>query len=188
VETVGPPLAHTEIKIIDPETQCVQPIGELGEICCRGFQVMKGYYNNPTETAQTIDEDHWLHTGDLGFMDENGYCRITSRIKDMIIRGGENIYPREIEEFLYTLPNIMDAYIFGVPDKKYGEEIAAWIRLKEGTNSTPEEIREFCKGKIAHHKIPKYIKFVEEFPMTVTGKIQKFKMREKAARELGLTQ
>jgi fatty-acyl-CoA synthase len=188
VETVGPPLAHTEIKIIDPDTGQVQPIGELGELCCRGFQVMKGYYNNPTETARTIDEHHWLHTGDLGFMDENGYCRITSRIKDMIIRGGENIYPREIEEFLYTHPKIVDAYVFGVPDKKYGEEIAAWIRLKEGTTSTPEEIIAFCKGKIAHQKIPKYVKFVEEFPMTVTGKIQKFKMREKAAQELGLTQ
>jgi len=187
VKTVGPPLAHTEIKIIDPQTHQVQPVGEVGELCCRGFQVMKGYYNNPTETAHTIDEDHWLHTGDLAIMDKQGYCRITSRIKDMIIRGGENIYPREIEEFLYTHPKIMDAYVFGVPDKKYGEEITAWIRLKEGAQSTPEEIKAFCTGKIAHQKIPRYIKFVQEFPMTVTGKIQKFKMREQATRELGLS-
>jgi fatty-acyl-CoA synthase len=186
VETVGPPLAHTEIKIIDPETGRVQPIGTVGELCCRGFQVMKGYYNKPTETAETIDGNNWLHTGDLAAMDENGYCRITSRIKDMIIRGGENIYPREIEEFLHTHPKVIDAYVFGVPDKKYGEEIAAWIQLKEGVKSTPEEIIEFCRGKIAHQKIPRYIKFVEEFPMTVTGKIQKFKMREMATTELGL--
>ena len=186
VETVGPPLAHTEIKIVNPDTGRVQPIGTVGELCCRGFQVMKGYYNKPTETAQTINRDNWLHTGDLALMDENGYCQITSRIKDMIIRGGENIYPREIEEFLHTHPKIIDAYVFGVPDKKYGEEIAAWIQLKEGVQSTPEEIIEFCRGKISHQKIPRYIKFVEEFPMTVTGKIQKFKMREMATSELGL--
>ncbi|MBU7031529.1 MAG: AMP-binding protein [Theionarchaea archaeon] len=186
VETVGPPLAHTEIKIVNPDTGRVQPIGTVGELCCRGFQVMKGYYNKPTETAQTIDRDNWLHTGDLAVMDEKGYCQITSRIKDMIIRGGENIYPREIEEFLHTHPKIIDAYVFGVPDKKYGEEIAAWIQLKEGVQSTPEEIMEFCRGKISHQKIPRYIKFVEEFPMTVTGKIQKFKMREMATSELGL--
>jgi len=186
VETVGPPLQHTEIKIIDTETDKVQPIGVVGELCVRGFQVMKGYYNKPKETYETIDENHWLHTGDLGIMDENGYCRITSRIKDMIIRGGENIYPREIEEFLLTHPLVKDAYVFGVPDRKYGEEIAAWIRLKENVDITPEKIREYCVGKISHQKIPRYIKFVEEYPMTVTGKIKKFKMREMATKELGL--
>ncbi|MGD2247457.1 MAG: AMP-binding protein [Candidatus Methanofastidiosia archaeon] len=183
VETVGPPLAHTEIKIINPETGAVQPVGKLGELCCRGFQVMKGYWNNPEETAKTID-NHWLHTGDLATMDEHGYCKIVSRIKDMIIRGGENIYPREIEEFLLTHPDIADAYVVGVPDKKYGEEIAAWIKPKE--DLTPEDITEYCKGKISHQKIPKYIKFVDEFPMTVTGKVKKFKIREMATKELGL--
>jgi fatty-acyl-CoA synthase len=186
VETVGPPLQHTEIKIIDTETGSVQPVGIPGELCCRGFQVMRGYYNKVKETAETIDENHWLHTGDLAVMDENGYCRITSRIKDMIIRGGENIYPREIEEFLYTHPLVRDAYVIGVPDKKYGEEIAAWIQLKKGAQTTPEEIQDYCKGKIAHQKIPRYIKFVDGFPMTVTGKIKKFEMRKTAVKELGL--
>jgi fatty-acyl-CoA synthase len=186
VETVGPPLCHTEIKIIDPETGKVQPVGVLGELCCRGFQVMKEYYRKPEETRETIDENHWLHTGDLATMDENGYCRIISRIKDMIIRGGENIYPREIEEFLLTHPLVNDAYVFGVPDRKYGEEIATWIRLKEHATITPEEIIEYCRGKIAHQKIPRYVEFVKEFPMTVTGKIKKFKMREMAVKELGL--
>jgi fatty-acyl-CoA synthase len=184
VQTVGPPLQHTEVKIVNPGTGMVQPTGIVGELCCRGFQVMRGYFNKPTETAETIDENLWLHTGDLGTMDENGYCRITSRIKDMIIRGGENIYPREIEEFLYTHPLVADAYVIGVPDEKYGEEIAAWIRLKEGANITAEEIQAFCRGKISHQKIPKYIKFVENYPMTVSGKIQKFKMREMAIKEL----
>jgi fatty-acyl-CoA synthase len=184
VETVGPPLAFTEIKIINPETGAVQPVGKLGELCCRGFQVMKGYWNNPEETAKTIDGNHWLHTGDLATMDEHGYCKIISRIKDMIIRGGENIYPREIEEFLLTHPDIADAYVVGVPDKKYGEEIAAWIKPKG--DITSEDITEYCKGKISHQKIPKYIKFVDEFPMTVTGKVKKFKIREMATKELGL--
>jgi fatty-acyl-CoA synthase len=186
VETVGPPIAHTEIKIIDTETGKVVPVGFPGELCCRGFQVMKGYYNKKDETAETIDENHWLHTGDMAIMDGYGYCRITSRIKDMIIRGGENIYPREIEEFLLTHPLVKEAYVFGVPDRKYGEEISAWIRLKENAVTTPDEIREFCVGKIAHQKIPKYVKFVEEFPMTVTGKIRKFQMREMAVKELEL--
>jgi fatty-acyl-CoA synthase len=188
VETVGPPIEHTEIKIVDTETGKVLPVGMPGELCCRGFQVMRGYYNNPEETDKTIDENHWLHTGDMAVMDVHGYCRITSRIKDMIIRGGENIYPREIEEFLYTHPSVKEVYVFGVPDKKYGEEIAAWIRLKENVSSTPDEIRDYCTGRIAHQKIPKYIKFVEEFPMTVTGKIRKFKMREMAVEELGLNE
>lgn len=186
VETVGPPIAHTEIKVIDTETGKVQPIGRPGEICVRGFQVMREYHNKPKETQETIDENNWLHTGDMGIMDENGYCKITSRIKEMIIRGGENIYPREIEEFLLTHPLVADVYVIGVPDKKYGEEIAAWIRLKEGAGATPEEIRDFCVGKISHQKIPKYVKFVDSFPMTVTGKIKKFKMREIAIKELKL--
>lgn len=186
VETVGPPLQHTEVKVVDAETGRVQPVGKLGELCCRGFQVMREYHDKPEETAETIDEGHWLHTGDLAIMDQNGYCRIVSRIKDMIIRGGENIYPREIEEFLLTHPQVEDAYVVGVPDRKYGEEIAAWIKLKEDAVVTPEEIREYCKGKISHQKIPRYIKLVDSFPMTVTGKIKKFKIRELAAEELGL--
>jgi fatty-acyl-CoA synthase len=185
IKTVGPPLQHTEIKIVDAAGK-VPPAGVVGELCCRGFQVMKGYYKNPKETAKTIDKDHWLHTGDLATMDENGYCSITSRMKDMIIRGGENIYPREVEEFLLQHPLIVDAYVVGVPDEKYGEEIAAWIRLKEGAHISPEDIRQFFKGKIAHQKIPKYITFVEKYPMTVSGKIQKFKIREMAIKELGL--
>lgn len=189
VETVGPPLSHTEIKIINPETGAVQPVGKLGELCCRGFQVMKEYWNNPEETEKAIDENHWLHTGDLATMDEHGYCKIVSRIKDMIIRGGENIYPREIEEFLLTHPDVADAYVVGVPDKKYGEEIAAWVKLRKGKEEgsiTPKDIKEYCKGKISHQKIPKHIKFVDEFPMTVTGKVKKFKIREMATKELGL--
>jgi fatty-acyl-CoA synthase len=186
VETVGPPLPHIEIKIIDPSTGRVVPVGIQGELCCRGYQVMREYYNKPKETSDTIDERGWLHTGDLATMDERGYCKITGRIKEMIIRGGENVYPREIEEFLYTNPKIKDVQVFGVPDKKYGEEIAAWIRLKDGNDVTAEEIKEFCRGKIAHYKIPKYVKFVSEYPMTITGKIQKFKMRERAIKELGL--
>ncbi len=178
METVGPPIPHTEVKIIDPATGKVVPVGIQGELCCRGYLLMRGYHNKPKETAETIDTRGWLHTGDLATMDENGYCRITGRIKDMILRGGENISPREIEEFLHTHPAIKDVYVFGVPDKKYGEEIAAWIQLKENKNTTPEEIHEFCVGKIAHQKIPKYIKFVESYPMTASGKIQKFKMRE----------
>lgn len=185
VETVGPPIQHTEIKIVDADGT-VQPIGVAGELCCRGFQVMKGYYHKIKETAETIDENHWLHTGDLAVMDEQGYCKIVSRIKDMIIRGGENIYPREIEEFLLTHPFITDAYVVGVPDKTYGEEIAAWVKVKEEADINPEDIRKYCKGKIAHQKIPKYVKFVNEFPMTVTGKIKKFKIREIATKELGL--
>jgi fatty-acyl-CoA synthase len=180
VETVGAPLPYTEIKIIDPSTGKTVPIGVQGEICCRGYSVMRGYYKKSAETAEAIDEKGWLHTGDLGVMDENGYCRITGRIKEMIIRGGENIYPREIEEVLHTHPMVKDVYVFGVPDRKYGEEIAAWIQLKEGDTAMPEEFQEFCVGKISHQKVPRYIKFVDSFPMTVTGKIQKFVMRETA--------
>jgi fatty-acyl-CoA synthase len=184
--TVGPPIPHTEVKIISPETGRTVPVGVQGELCCRGYQVMRGYYNNPQATADTIDEAKWIHTGDLALMKEDGTFKITGRIKNMIIRGGENIYPREIEEFLYTNGKIRDAQVFGVPDRKYGEEIAVWIQLHEGEESSEDEIREFCKGKIAHYKIPRYIKFVDEYPMTVTGKIQKFKMRDIAIGELGL--
>jgi len=185
-ETVGPPIPHTELKVVDPATGVTVPVGEQGEICARGYQIMRGYYNNEKATKEAIDEAGWLHTGDIGLMREDGAFKITGRIKDMIIRGGENIYPREIEEFLYTNPKIRDAQVIGVPDRKMGEEICVWIQLKEGEGATEEEIKEFCKGKIAHYKIPRYIKFVTEFPMTVTGKIQKFKMREISIKELGL--
>lgn len=184
--TVGPPIPHTEVKIISPETGLIVPIGEQGELCCRGYQVMRGYYNKPEATAETIDEAGWIHTGDLAVMKEDGTFKITGRIKNMIIRGGENVYPREIEEFLFTNEKIQDAQVIGVPDKKYGEEICVWIKLNEGEDSSEDEIRAFCKGKIAHYKIPRYVKFVEEFPMTVTGKIQKFKMRDLSIEELGL--
>ena len=184
--TVGPPLPHTEVKIVDPETGVIVPMGQEGELCCRGYQVMRGYYNNPEATEKVIDEARWIHTGDMATMDEDGYCKITGRIKDMIIRGGENISPREIEEFLYTHPKVSDAQVFGVASRKFGEEVAVWIKLKEGEKATPEEIQEFCRQQIAHYKVPKYVKFVDEFPMTVTGKIQKFKMREISVEELGL--
>ncbi len=147
---------------------------------------MRGYYNLPEATARAIDADGWLHTGDLATMDDNGYCKITGRLKDMIIRGGENIYPREIEEFLYSHPQVADVQVVGVPDLKYGEEVMAWIKLKEGQAASVEEIREFCRSRIAHYKIPRYVKFVDEFPMTVTGKIQKYKMRAVAIEDLGL--
>jgi fatty-acyl-CoA synthase len=184
--TVGPPLPHTEIKVVDPVTGRIVPIGEQGEICARGYQIMRGYYNNEKATREAIDEAGWLHTGDIGLMREDGAFKITGRIKDMIIRGGENIYPREIEEFLYTNPKVRDAQVIGVPDRRMGEEICVWIQLREGEVATEEEIKEFCKGKISHYKIPRYVKFVTEFPMTVTGKIQKYKMREISIRELGL--
>jgi len=186
VETVGKPLQHTEIKIIDPDTGRVVPFGCQGEICVRGFQVMRGYHNKPIETKIAVDENGWLHTGDLGALDEQGYCRITGRLKNMIIRGGENIYPREIEEYLHTHDDIVDVHVFGVPDKKYGEEIAAWIKIRKKSSVTEADIKNYCHGKISHQKIPRYIKFVDEFPMTVTGKIQKFRMKEVYTEELGL--
>jgi fatty-acyl-CoA synthase len=186
VQTVGKPLQHTEIKIIDPDTGKVVPIGKQGEICVRGFQIMKGYHNKPIETKISIDDSNWLHTGDLGTLDEQGYCRITGRLKNIIIRGGENIYPREIEEYLHTHTDIIDVNVFGVPDDKYGEEIAAWIKIKDQSKIKEEDIKNFCKGKISHQKIPRYIKFVDEFPMTVTGKIQNFRMKEIYTEELKL--
>ncbi|MGG3917894.1 AMP-binding protein [Parageobacillus thermoglucosidasius] len=187
VETVGRALPNVEVKIVDPSTNKEVPPGVQGELCTRGYHVMKGYYKNPGATKEVIDEDGWLHTGDLAVMDENGYCRITGRLKDMIIRGGENIYPREIEEFLYKHPKILDVQVVGVPDEKYGEEVMAWIILKEGQAATAEEIREFCRGKISRHKIPRYIEFTDSYPMTASGKIQKFKLREMAKQRLGLT-
>jgi len=186
VSTVGLVGPHLEIKIVDPATGKVVPVGQPGELCTRGYSVMLGYWNNPEATANAIDQARWMHTGDLATMDEEGYLNIVGRIKDMIIRGGENVYPREIEEFLYTHPKISDVQVIGVPDPKYGEEIMAWVQLKAGTSATTEEIREFCQGKIAHYKIPRYVKFVESFPMTVTGKIQKFVMRQQSIEELGL--
>ncbi len=186
VGTVGLIHPHLEIKIVDPASGQVVPVGQPGELCTRGYSVMLGYWNNPEATAQAIDRARWMHTGDLATMDAEGYINIVGRIKDMIIRGGENVYPREIEEFLYTHPKVSDVQVIGVPDARYGEEIMAWIKLKPGAEATPEEIRAFCQGKIAHYKIPRYIKFVDGFPMTVTGKIQKFVMREQSIQELGL--
>ncbi len=185
VSTVGQVLPHIEIKIVDAEGKAV-PRGETGEFCTRGYSVMKGYWNDEEKTREAIDEAGWMHTGDLATMDDEGYVNIVGRLKDMVIRGGENVYPREIEEFLYRHPKIQDVQVIGVPDAKYGEEICAWIKLHDGQGATPEEIREFCKGQIAHYKIPRYIEFVPEFPMTITGKIQKFVMREQTIGKLGL--
>jgi fatty-acyl-CoA synthase len=186
VATVGRALPDVEVKIVDIETGATLPPGKQGELCTRGYLVMKGYYKMPDETAKAIDADRWLHTGDLAIMDENGYCKITGRIKNMIIRGGENIYPREIEEFLYTHPKISDIQVYGVPDRKYGEQVMASIILKKGMEMTEDDVREFCNDKIANYKIPKYVRFVESYPMTASGKIQKFKMREMAIKELQL--
>ncbi|GFO63802.1 AMP-binding protein [Geomonas paludis] len=186
VATVGRVLPNVELKIVDIETGAELPPGKQGELCTRGYLVMKGYYKMPEETAKAIDADGWLHTGDLAVMDENGYCKITGRIKNMIIRGGENIYPREIEEFLYTHPKISDIQVYGVPDRKYGEQVMAAVVLKQGSEMTEEEVKEFCRGRIANYKIPKYVRFVDSYPMTASGKIQKFKLREMAIRELQL--
>jgi fatty-acyl-CoA synthase len=184
--TVGQVMPHTEIKIIDPDTGRTVPRGQPGEFLARGYAVMRGYWNDPERTAEAIDAQRWMHTGDLATMDEQGYIRIVGRIKDMIIRGGENIYPREIEEFLYTHPQIADVQVIGVPDERYGEELMAWVISRPGVTLSEDEVRDFCRGQIAHYKIPRYVKFVESFPMTVTGKVQKFKMRETAIEELGL--
>ena len=186
VTTVGQVLPHVEAKIVDPETGATVERGQEGEYCTRGFHVMNGYWNDPDKTAEAIDSDGWMHSGDLAVMDDDGYVNIVGRIKDMIIRGGENIYPREIEEFLYTHPAIADAQVIGVPDVKYGEEIMAWVQLAEGQQATEDDIKDFCKGKIAHFKVPRYISFVNDFPMTVTGKIRKAEMREKSIADLGL--
>lgn len=185
-ESVGVVHPHVEIRVCDPATGETIPRGETGEFCTRGYSVMQGYWNDPDKTAAAIDDDGWMHTGDLAVMADDGYVNIVGRIKDMVIRGGENIYPREIEEFLYTHPDIEDAQAIGVPDEKYGEELMVWVKPKAGTEVDVDEIREFCRGKIAHYKIPRYVKIVDDFPMTVTGKIRKVEMREKSIAELGL--
>ncbi len=180
VSTVGTAMEHIEVKIVDPETGEIVPPDVQGEICCRGYNVMKGYYKMPEMTAKAIDEDGWLHSGDLATVDEDGYYKITGRIKDMIIRGGENIYPREIEEFLYTIDGIKDAQVVGIPDEKYGEIVGAFVILKEGAELSPEDIRDYSLQKIARYKVPKHIFIVEEYPLTASGKVQKFKLRDKA--------
>jgi fatty-acyl-CoA synthase len=184
--TVGQVMPHAEIKIVDPSTGRIQPRGEPGEFLARGYMVMRGYWEDPERTDDAIDSGRWMHTGDLATMDEHGYVRIVGRIKDMIIRGGENVYPREIEEFLYTHPAVADVQVVGVPDERYGEELMAWVILRPDQALTEDELREYCRGQIAHFKIPRYLKFVDSFPMTVTGKVQKYKMRETAIEELGL--
>jgi len=188
VSTVGRVLPHLESKIVDPDTGLTVPRGTPGELCTRGYSVMLGYWGEPEKTAEAIDAGRWMHTGDLGVMDEEGYLNITGRIKDMVIRGGENIYPREIEEFLYTHPDVLDAQVIGVPDVKYGEELCAWIRMRPGAEPlTADAVREFATGKLARYKIPRYVSIVEEFPMTVTGKVRKVEMRAQSVELLGLT-
>ena len=187
VSTIGTVHPHVECKIVDPQTGQIVSRGQRGELCARGYLVMLGYWNDAKATTDAMDGARWMHTGDLAIMREDGYVNIVGRLKDMIIRGGENIYPREIEEFLYTHPKISDIQVIGVPDKKYGEEVCAWIRLREGQHATEDEIRDYCRGKIATYKIPRFIRFTTEFPMTVTGKIQKFRMREQMVKELGLS-
>jgi fatty-acyl-CoA synthase len=186
VSTVGRVMPHLECKIIDPSTGAVVPRDTPGELCTRGYSVMLGYWNNAEATATAIDPARWMHTGDLATMDAGSYVNIVGRIKDMIIRGGENVYPREIEEFLYTHPAIADVQVIGLPSRAYGEEIMAWVKLKPDAEATEAEIQNFCRGRISHYKIPRYVKFVDNFPMTVTGKIQKFLMRKQAIEELGL--
>jgi fatty-acyl-CoA synthase len=187
VSTVGRVHPHVEIKIVDADGNTV-PRGATGEFCTRGYSVMRGYWGDIAKTAEAVDAEGWMHTGDLATMDEDGYCNIVGRIKDMVIRGGENVYPREIEEFLYRHPKIKDVQVVGVPDQKYGEELCAWIIPREGENVTEQDVRDFCKGQIAHYKTPRYIRFVDAFPMTVTGKIQKFLIREQMKEELGLAE
>jgi fatty-acyl-CoA synthase len=185
VSTVGHVHPHLEVKIVD-EVGRVAPRGATGELCTRGYSVMLGYWDDPERTAEALDAHGWMHTGDLATLDADGCGNIVGRIKDMVIRGGENVYPREVEEFLYRHPAIQDVQVIGVPDPKYGEELCAWIVLKPGAALTPEEVREFCQGQIAHYKIPRHIRFVEGFPTTVTGKVQKFAMREAMIAELNL--
>jgi len=188
VATVGRAGPHIEVKVIDPATGRAVPRGTPGELCTRGYSVMLGYWRQPDKTAEVIDAARWMHTGDLAVMDDDGYLSITGRIKDMVIRGGENIYPREVEEFLYTHPDILDAQVIGVPDAKYGEELMAWVRMRPGaTPLTAEALREFCLGKLAHYKIPRYVYITDEFPMTVTGKVRKVEMRERSTEILNLS-
>jgi fatty-acyl-CoA synthase len=184
--TVGRVHPHVTVKVIDPTTGETVSRGETGELCTAGYGVMLGYWNDPAKTAEAIDADGFMHTGDLAVMDADGYLSVVGRSKDMVIRGGENIYPREVEEFLYTHPDIVDAQVIGVPDVKYGEQLCAWVRLRDGATLTTEELRAYCQGRLAHYKIPAYLRVTDEFPMTVTGKVQKFKMRETSIDELGL--
>ncbi|MFN3594173.1 MAG: AMP-binding protein, partial [Thiobacillaceae bacterium] len=183
-ETVGRNLPHQEVKIVSTDDGHTVALGEVGEVCFRGYHVMRGYYGDAAATAKAIDAAGWLHSGDLGSMDADGYVRITGRLKDMIIRGGENIYPAEVERHLFEHPKIAQVAVFGVPDDYYGEEVMAWIQLKAGERATEEEMRDWCRGRIAHYKVPRYVWFVDDFPMTVTGKLQKFRMREIAAARL----
>jgi fatty-acyl-CoA synthase len=183
--TVGRVHPHVEVMVVDPDTDLPVPRGEPGELCTRAYSVMVGYWDEPAKTAEVL-RNGWMHTGDLATMDGEGYLNIVGRIKDMVIRGGENVYPREIEEFLYTHPDVVDAQVIGVPDEKYGEELMAWVRLREGAALDAEALRAFCSGKLAHYKIPRYVHVVDEFPMTVTGKVRKVEMRERAVEILGL--
>ena len=186
VASVGRVHPHVEIKVVDPATGRTVQRGESGELCTRGYSVMLGYWNAPERTAEAVDVHRWMHTGDLAVMDTDGYVKIVGRIKDMIIRGGENVYPREIEEFLYGHPDIVDVQVIGVPDARYGEELMAWVRVRDGAVVSAETVAEFCRGQIAHYKVPRYVQVTDEFPMTVTGKVQKYKLREQAASVLGL--
>jgi fatty-acyl-CoA synthase len=186
VATVGRVQPHLECKIVDELGDTV-PVGQPGELCTRGYSVMLGYWDDPEKTAEVLDAEGWMHTGDVGVIDAEGYGNIVGRIKDMVIRGGENISPREVEEFLYRHPKVEDVTVVGVPDERFGEELCAWIRLKPGVDATPEEVADFCRGQIAHYKIPRYVRFVDAFPTTVTGKVQKFIIRETMIRELGLS-
>ena len=185
VSTVGRIHPHVEVKIVDLEGR-ILPRGERGELCTRGYSIMLGYWDEAEKTAEVLDRNGWMHTGDIAVIDNEGYCNIVGRIKDLVIRGGENLYPREIEEFLYRHPKIQDVQVFGVADDRYGEELCAWVRIRAGETLTADEVRAFCQGQIAHNKIPRYVEFVEEFPMTVTGKIQKFIMRDAVESRLGL--
>ncbi len=184
VGSVGQVHPHVEVKVIDPLTGRTAPTGAAGELCTRGYSVMLGYWNDADRTAESIDGARWMHTGDLATMDDEGYVNIVGRIKDLIIRGGENVYPREVEEFLYTHEDIVDVQVIGVPDDRYGEEIMAWVKRRDGAQLSAEDVRAYCQGRIAHFKVPRYVTFVDEFPMTVTGKVQKFKMREQAIADL----
>jgi fatty-acyl-CoA synthase len=186
VSTVGRVHPHVEVKVVDPATGDLVERGLPGELCTRGYSVMLGYWNDPDRTAEAIDDEGYMHTGDLATMDDEGYLEIVGRIKDMIIRGGENVYPREIEEFLYTHPDVADVQVIGVPDPRYGEEVMAWVVLREGAQVSPDSIRDYCKDRIAHYKVPRYVKVVQGFPMTVTGKVRKVEMREQSVAELGL--
>jgi fatty-acyl-CoA synthase len=186
VGTVGRVHPHLEVRVVDPATGDTCAVGETGELCTKGYSVMLGYWEDPERTAEVLDDEGWMHTGDLATIDADGYANIVGRIKDMIIRGGENVYPRELEEFLYGHPDVADVQVIGVPDERYGEELMAWVIVRPGASLSADEVRAYCRGKVAHFKVPRYVKVVEEFPMTVTGKVQKFKLREAAIAELGL--